>query len=68
MTILLILVFSIIVIFEAPALIRQGYWRELVVFGSFLSLGFILSLLLTLGVKLPQFGIIITQLVEAIFK
>lgn len=53
MIFLLIAVFAGIVLFEVPDLIRKKYWRELVVFFLLLSFAFVLSLLQTIGVKIP---------------
>lgn len=54
MIFLLIIVFIGIALFEVPGLIRKKYWRELTVFSIFLLLAFILSLLQTIGVKIPN--------------
>lgn len=54
MIFLLITVFIGIILFEVPNLIRKKYWRELIVFAIFLLLAFIMTLLQTIGVKLPN--------------
>ena len=54
MIFLLITAFIGIVLFEVPDLLRKKYWRELAFFSVFLFLGFILSLLQNIGVKLPD--------------
>lgn len=54
MIFLLIMVFIAIVLLEVPGLIRKKYWRELTVFSLLLLLAFILSLLQTMGVKIPS--------------
>jgi hypothetical protein len=54
MIILLIIAFICIVLWEVPALIRGKKWRELTAFSLFLLLAFALSLLNTIGVKIPS--------------
>lgn len=51
---LLVIVFLGVVLFELPGLIQKKYWRELITVSFFLSIGFILSLLLVMGIKLPN--------------
>ena len=51
---LLLLTFAGIVYYEVPGLIHRKQWRELAAFAGLLSLGFILSLLQIIGVKLPN--------------
>lgn len=53
MIFLLIAAFIGAILFDAPNLIRQKYWRELAAYSALLLSGFILSLLQTLGVKIP---------------
>ncbi len=52
--ILLIAVFAVIGLFEVPKMLRNGLWRELLVFIVLLILGFTLSVLLTLDVPVPS--------------
>jgi hypothetical protein len=54
MIFLLISIFIGIGLFEVPKLVRNKHWRELVVFAVFLLLAFVMTLLETLGVKLPN--------------
>jgi len=51
---LLLSAFLGITLFEVPGLIQKRYWRELIAFFVFLSIAFILSFLLTIGVKIPN--------------
>lgn len=51
---MLIMFFIGVVFIEVPELIRKKYWRELTVFSLLLLLAFILSLLQTMGVKIPS--------------
>lgn len=54
MIFLLIAVYTGMILFEIPGLIRNKYWWELVVFSFLISLAFVVSLLLTLNVKIPN--------------
>ena len=47
-------VFILIALLQIPGLIRQKLWRELAAFSVLLSVGFALSLLLVIGVKIPS--------------
>lgn len=50
---LVIIVYTLICLYEVPDLIREKHWRDLAGFTGFLSLALTLSLLLAAGVKLP---------------
>lgn len=52
--ILLVLAFLFIVLLEVPGLVQRKQYRELVAFSVLLGMGFILSLLQVLGVRLPS--------------
>lgn len=54
MVILVIIVFVLIAAFQAPRLIKAKQYKEMVVFGIFLLIGFALNLMLTLGVPIPN--------------
>lgn len=51
---LLILVFTVIALLEIPGLLKQKQWAELITSSVLLSIGFLLSLLQTVGVKVPN--------------
>ncbi|MEL7568446.1 MAG: hypothetical protein AAGU27_26715 [Dehalobacterium sp.] len=51
---LLLLAFLVMAAWEVPGLFSKKLWRELTVFSTLWLLGFVLSLLLTLGVRLPS--------------
>ncbi|MEM5817618.1 MAG: hypothetical protein AAGU16_07095 [Desulfitobacterium hafniense] len=51
---LLVIVFLGLVLFELPELIQKRYWRELITVIFLLSIGFILSLLLAMGIEVPN--------------
>lgn len=54
MIFLLILVYSGLMLFEVPELIRNKYWRELSIFSLLLLFSFVLSLLQAKGIELPN--------------
>lgn len=54
MVMVLAVVFLIILIIEAPKLIINKYWKELIVFLSLLSLAFALTVLVILDVDMPS--------------
>lgn len=53
-TILLIIAFLIVGILEVPKLIKQKYWKELIVFSVIFLFTFAFSLLQVLGIKIPK--------------
>jgi hypothetical protein len=61
MIILLVIGFALVCFREIPGLILHKYWKELIVFSVLLGAAFILSLLLVLGVELPQVSTVITD-------
>ncbi|MGB3979329.1 MAG: hypothetical protein WBK73_10070 [Tepidanaerobacteraceae bacterium] len=54
MIVLLISVFVIIALFQMPALIKLKMWRELTAISVLLGIGFVLSLLQLIGVRIPS--------------
>jgi hypothetical protein len=64
---LLILIYSLIGLFQAPGLIRDRQWRELSVFAFFYSIAFLLSLLYIVGVKVPSQFVVMKFVVEDLF-
>jgi hypothetical protein len=54
MIFLLIAVFTGIVLYEVPGLIRNKYWYELGVFSFLLAIAFVISLLYSLNIKVPN--------------
>lgn len=65
---LLILGFTGVILFEVPGLIQKRYWRELVAFSVFLCLSLILSLLLAMGIELPNVTAAIGRFIKALFR
>ncbi|MBV7275360.1 hypothetical protein I6U48_20885 [Clostridium sp. PL3] len=54
MIFLLIIIFIGIILFEAPVMIKKGYWHELKVFLGFLTVAFTMSLFYITGVPIPN--------------
>jgi len=67
MIFIMILGFIIAALVEVPGLIIRKWWKELFWYSFFLISGFILSLLLMLGVKFPDISHIITKVVNALY-
>lgn len=68
MVLLVIGAFGILYLIRLPALLQKGYRRDLAVFTVLMSIAFVYSLLLALGVKLPYIGTEITKLFKTVFK
>ena len=64
----LIFIFILIIFFDVPSLIRRKLWRELAAFSVLLTIGFVLSFLQVIGVKIPSPNDGITFLVETVSK
>lgn len=64
LVLLLLIIFTAIIWFEVPPLIKKKMWGELIVFSVLMTLGMFLSIAQTVGVKLPN----PTKGIEAIFK
>ncbi|MGD8401766.1 MAG: hypothetical protein PVH64_12685 [Bacillota bacterium] len=62
--ILLISIFTGIILYEAPTLVRQKQWRELISFSIILVIGFVLCLFQIIGIKLPN----PSRLIAALFN
>ena len=64
MIVLLVIVFIVIILLEAPRLVKKKMWRELVAFSGYLLLGMALSIPMVLGIKMPN----PSNFIEAVFK
>lgn len=51
---LIVLGFGIICYIEIPQLIERKYWKELAIFSAFLLLAFVLIVMHSIGIKLPN--------------
>lgn len=58
---LLFLGFGIMALMEIPGLIQKQWWRELIGFFIFWSAGFILSIMMSMGITLPPVSTIINN-------
>jgi len=67
MIILMVLGFAAVAAWQAPGLIRRGWWWELAVFSLLLVAAFTLSLLIALEVRLPLMAVVITDLIKMLF-
>ena len=61
---LVLLLFSIIILFEVPGLVKKRMWRELAAFSAYMFMGMVLSIPQVLGVRLPN----PTTVIEMIFR
>lgn len=64
MIFLLSLVFLSIIYLQAPPLIKNKMWRELIAFAVYLLIGMAISVPLVLGFELPS----PTKAIEAVYK
>ncbi|HBW35228.1 hypothetical protein [Desulfosporosinus sp. BICA1-9] len=64
----LILVFTGIALLEIPGLLKKKQWAELITSSVLLGIGFLLSLLQTVGVKVPNPNKGIEFLIKLVFQ
>ena len=64
---MLILIFSGAALIDIPGLLKNKQWGELITASSLLAIGFVLSLLLIIGVKIPNPNKGIQKLIESLF-
>jgi len=62
--ILLMISLPFIFLLHAPKLIRQKHWRDLIVFSLFLLVAFILALLISLDIHVPNLFMMVWYLVQ----
>jgi hypothetical protein len=65
---LIILLVLLIIFLEVPSLIQKKLWRELTAFFVLLAVGFVLSLLQIMKVKIPSPNDAIIFIIESISK
>lgn len=65
---LIILLVLLIIFLEVPSLIQKKLWRELTAFFVLLAIGFVLSLLQIMKVKIPSPNDAIIFIIESISK
>lgn len=54
MVVLLVGIFSFMALMDLPALIREKNIKEIIVYGIFFVLAFVMSMLLVFGVEIPS--------------
>lgn len=64
---LLLIGFGIVALIQIPGLVRKQWWRELIVFTILWLSGLTLSVMLSLGVKIPEVTMIIGNIVSKMF-
>ncbi len=63
----LLIVFTILALWQIPALLRRHWWRDLIVFSSFWFMSLILSVILGMGIELPPISTIINKFIIRMF-
>lgn len=65
MTVLLILLFLSVAAIQIPGLIKLHWWRDLICFSVLWSTALVLSVIITLGVRLPPITTLITRFISS---
>lgn len=68
MLILILLLFTAIALLEAPSLIKEKKYGELIIFTILWGFGLTLGLLNTLEVEIPKFSTSLGNLIYSVFK
>jgi hypothetical protein len=68
MSALVLIGFGAIALIQIPGLVRKQWWRELICFTVFWSLGLVLAVILSMGIKLPPLTTIINETITGILK
>lgn len=64
---LLIIAFSMLALWEIPSLVRRGWRRELACYVILCLMGFIFSVMITMGVAIPPISTIIGKWIARTF-
>lgn len=64
---LLFIGFGTVALIQIPGLVRKQWWQELICFLVLLSMGFILSVILSMGITLPPISTIINNSIIVMF-
>lgn len=64
---LVLIGFIMLALLQIPSLIKNYWWRELICFAALWSMGLILSIMVTIGIKLPPISTIIGKSISGIF-
>ena len=65
---LVLMGFGMVALIQIPGLVRKQWWRELICFTVFWSLGLIFAVILSMGIKLPPLTTIINETITGILK
>lgn len=61
---LLLILFTGIILFEVPGLVKKKMWRELAAYSVYMTVGMVLCILVVLGIEVPNPA----KPLEALFK
>lgn len=64
---LLLMGFAVVALWGIPGLVRNRWWKELVVFLVLWSAGIILGILTTIGITLPPLSTLINKTAAGMF-
>jgi len=64
---LLLIGFVMVALWQIPSLVRTGWWKEIIVFMVLWSAGLILSVIVSMGIKLPPISTIINKSITGMF-
>jgi hypothetical protein len=59
MIVLVLIGFILLALWQIPSLIKNCWWREFICFAVLWSMGLILSIMVSIGIKLPPISTII---------
>ena len=62
MIVLLLIGFAMLALWQIPGLVRKRWWRELICFAVLWFMGFIFSVMVSMGINLPPISTIINKL------
>ena len=68
MILLLILGFGLVILLELPGLIQRRDCRETVVFFALLMVGFVLSVMMIMGVSMPEVSTTMNKIYKNLFQ
>ena len=64
---LLLIGFIMLALWQIPGLVKKRWWRELICFVALWFMGFIFSVMLSMGINLPPISTIINKLLAGFF-
>lgn len=63
----LLIVFTILALWQIPALLGKRWWRDIIVFFGLWAISFILTVIVSMGIDLPPISTIINKFVIRMF-